>query len=1018
MSKKRYWRSLEELENTPEFQAALAREFPDDDGDGEKTQDGTSRRHFLGLMGASIALSGVTGCVRRPVQHLRPYSKAPEDLVPGIAQHYATGTHLAGRAVGLVVEAHEGRPTKIEGNPEHPQTFGGTTGVHQALVLNLFDPARLKLPMKGDKASRWADALAGLKAQFDALKANGGNGLVVLSESLPSPTARNLRERFQAAYPGAKWFTYESVHDDNQRAGTIAAFGSPHVAVHRLNEARVVVSLDCDFLGAEGDVVLNSNLWARNRRLRSVEDKMSRLYAVEGVFSVTGTNADHRLRVKSSEVESVVLALAAELAKDGQIVLPEDLKAQAKPTGKPALDKFVAALAKDLAAQRNGPGSLLLAGRRQSAVVHATVAALNHVLGNNGRSVHYFPDHRRFEAEGGDMANIKAVTDLLNGGAVDTLLVLGVNPVYTAPGDLAFGDAFKKAKTKIALAEYADETARLADWALPKAHFLETWGDVVGTDGTVTIQQPTIQPIWGGKSEIELLALALGEAQTDGRELVREYWKKREGAVGFYKKWRTWLADGFSKQPFFGVTPSFKAPAGLGALQPSAPVAGLEVAFVESLFLFDGRFANNPWLLEMPDPISKVTWDNPVAIGFATAEKLGLSDGDKVSLEANGKKLDAAVVVVAGLADDQLVAQLGWGRDFGSFLPYHENGVVGFNVNPVRSTGAPDRAAAKLTATGGQYVLARTQVYSKQDPGFGYPARALVREADYDDFQKNPKFAKSGILEHGKPRPKAMVVHPPEKAIYEELKYDSQYQWGMAIDLNACTGCGTCMVACSAENNISPVGKDQTRRGREMHWIRMDRYFVSDEGKAADDVQVVHQPLGCQHCENAPCENVCPVAATSHSPEGLNEMAYNRCIGTRYCANNCPFKVRRFNFYNYAKDYPETLHMGRNPNVTVRFRGVIEKCTYCVQRINAGRIASKKANSPEAAKAAIDAITPACAQACPTDAIVFGNISDKDSAVSKARALDREYRLLTELNVKPRTSYLAKVRNPNPELGS
>ena len=1016
MSKKRYWRNLEELENTPEFQAALAREFPEDET--AKSPDGTSRRHFIGLMGASIALSGVTGCVRRPVQHIRPYAKAPEDLVPGIAQHYATATHIAGRAVGLVVEAHEGRPTKIEGNPDHPQTFGGTTGMHQAMVLNLFDPARLKQPMQGGKGTDWAAATAALKAQFDTLKANGGNGFAVLSEALPSPTARDLRERFAAAYPNAKFFTFESVHDDNQRAGLSAAFGTPHVAVHRANEARVVVSFDSDFLGAEGDVVLNSNLWARNRRLRTVEDKMSRLYAVEGVFSITGTNADHRLRVKSSEVEGVVLALAAEFAKDPQLAFPETLKPHLKATGKAATDKFVEVLARDLLAQRNGPGSLLIAGRRQPALVHAVVAVLNHLLGNNGRSVHYFPDHRRFDADAGDLAGIKGLTDLLNAGSVDTLLVLGANPVYSAPGDLAFAEAFKKAKTKIALAEYLDETAKLADWALPKAHFLESWGDVLGTDGTLSIQQPTIQPLWAGKSEIEVLALAVGSAETEGRDIVRAFWKKREGAVGFYKKWRTWLADGFSKTPFFGVTPSYKAPEGIGTLTPSAAVGGLEVAFVESPFVFDGRFSNNAWLLEMPDPVTKVTWDNPIAIGAATAAKLGLKDADKVSLEANGKKIEAAVVVVAGIADDQAVAYLGWGRDFGSFLPYHETGVVGFNVNPVRSTAAADIAGAKLSATGGTYTLARTQIFDSQAPGFGFAARQLVREAEYADFQKNPKFAKAGILEHGKPRPKAAVVHPPEKGIYEELKYDGQYQWGMAIDLNACTGCGTCMVACSAENNISPVGKDQTRRGREMHWIRMDRYFVSDEGKPADEVQVVHQPVACQHCENAPCENVCPVAATTHSPEGLNEMAYNRCIGTRYCANNCPFKVRRFNFYNFAKDYPETLHMGRNPNVTVRFRGVIEKCTYCVQRINAGRIASKKAATPEAATAAINAITPACAQACPTDAIVFGNIADKESAVSRARALDREYRLLTELNVKPRTSYLAKVRNPNPELGS
>ena len=1016
---KRYWRSLEELENTPAFQEALLKEFPEEvEADAVDT---TTRRHFLGVMGASIAMTSLAGCVRRPEQKILPYTRAPEDLIPGVAQYYATGTSIGGRAIGLVVEAHEGRPTKIEGNPGSAAAgvvrSGGTTALHQASVLNLYDPQRLRLPMAAGKPSDWSAATTALKAKAEALKAASGAGLVILSEALPSPTLAKLRERFHTAYPQAKWFTYEPLAEDNERTGLKAAWGEPVVPVFRLAQARVVVSLDSDFLGTEGDVVENAAGWARSRKVNTGEDRMSRLYAIEGHLSITGTNADHRLRVKTSQVEAFAWALAAELLKDNKVVLPADMVPLAKAA--PGIDpKFVAAVAADL--QGNRGGALVIAGRRQPPAVHALAAAMNAGLESHGSTVYYYPDHRRPATENGDLANIKELAGLLNGGAVDTLVVLGGNPAYTAPADLGFTAAFAKAKTKICLCDFVDETSKAADWALPRAHFLEAWGDVVSTDGKVTLQQPVISPLWGGKSEIELLALLLGETETDGYSLVRNYWKGREGAVSFYKKWRKWLADGFRTGDEFGVVPTYKQPAGLAGVTSSPAPAGegFEVTFYDG-FLHDGRFGNNAWLLETPDIVSKVVWDNPALVNVKTARDLGLADEDRVTIEVGGRKLETVVCIVPGLADGNISLQLGFGRDFNSFLPYHESGKVGFDVNVLRTVDAAGFAAgAKLSKTGGTYPLAKTQVYEKQDPGVGNAARPMVREATLEEFKKNPKFAKEGIIEEGKPRPQAMVVHPPEQAIYQELTYDGEFQWGMAIDLTTCTGCGSCMVACVAENNLSMVGKDQVRRGREMHWIRMDRYFVSDDETKPDEIQVVHQPLGCHHCENAPCENVCPVQATSHSPEGLNDMAYNRCIGTRYCANNCPFKVRRFNFYHYSKDAPETVHMARNPNVTVRFRGVIEKCTYCVQRINLGRQASKAAESPQAKKAAIDAITPACAQACPTTSIVFGNIKDKETKVSKAKAADRNYRLLTELNVKPRTSYLAKVRNPNPGLGA
>ncbi len=1019
MSKsKRHWQSLEELQNAPAFQEATLREFPEEVD--PQSMDGTSRRHFLGIMGASLAMTSLAGCIRRPEQKILPYTRAPEDLIPGVAQYYATGTSLNGRAVGLLVEAHEGRPTKIEGNPGSEQAgwirTGGTSAQHQALLLNLYDPQRLRIPMNGAKASSWTDATAAIKAKFDALRAGSGAGFLVISESLPSPTLIKQRERFATTFPQAKWLTYESLAEDGEREGLKAVFGESVVPVFRLQLSRVVVSLDSDFLGVEGDAVDNAAQWAVTRRVSKPGDKMSRLYSVEGHLSITGSNADHRLRVKTSQVEAFAWALAAELTKDNRTIIPADMAPFAKAAA--GIDpKFVAAVAADLQANR-GAG-LIVVGRRQPASVHALAAALNRGLENVGNTLYYYPDHRRATSENGDIANIKEAALLLSSGAIDTVLLLGGNPVYTAPADLNFKDALGKAKTKIALCDFLDETSKLCDWALPRAHFLETWGDVVSTDGRVSIQQPVISPLWGGRSEIEIAALALGDPATDGYSTVRDYWKGREGAIGFYKKWRRWLSDGYRKEPEFGVLPTYKAAAGLGGIVPKAtPAEGLEVTFYDG-FLNDGRFGNNAWSLEMPDPISKVVWDNPALVNVKTAADLGVKDEDRVTIEVGGKKIESVIVVVPGLADGNVSLQLGYGRNFESFLPYHERGVVGFDVGPVRTSDNPNFAAgAKVSKTNTTYPVAKVQIYSRQDPGYGYEARPVAREASLEQFDKNPKFAREGIVEEGKPRPEAIVVHPPERSIYDELEYTGEYQWGMAIDLTSCTGCGTCTIACVAENNISMVGKDQVKRGREMHWIRMDRYFVSDDEAKPDEIQVIHQPLACHHCENAPCENVCPVQATSHSPEGLNDMAYNRCVGTRYCANNCPYKVRRFNFYHYSKDWPETVQMARNPNVTVRFRGVIEKCSYCVQRINLGRQVAKAAETPEAKRAAINAITPACAQACPTSAITFGNIKDPEARVSKAKANDRNYRLLSELNVQPRTSYLAKVRNPNPDLGA
>jgi molybdopterin-containing oxidoreductase family iron-sulfur binding subunit len=1019
-----YWRSLDEHAQGQQPEAS-ADEFAQPVE--AEALDGTTRRHFMGIMGASLAMTSLSGCVRRPEEKILPYSRAPEAVLPGIPTWYATAAQVGGRTIGLLAESHEGRPTKLEGNPEHPSTgmSGGASAIHQALLLELYDPSRMTTPRVGKAPASWDKVSEVLSKHFADLKAGRGTELAILAEAMPSPTLAALRDRMKATFAGARWYTYESVSDDNVRAGLKAAFGKPLVPQYRLNKAKVVVSLDSDLLGSEGDSVYNAALWAATRRVSKPGDEMSRLYAVENLYSVTGSNADHRLRLKSAQMEAFAFALAAKIHASKKGVLPADVMAIAAERSKGLSAEaltFVDAVAEDLLTMRDARGvarpGIVVAGRRQSALVHAVVAGINTAIQAQGQTVYYFPDGSRAEDAPGDMAGIKALADELRAGKVKTLLVLGGNPAYSAPGDVDFAGAMMAAENRIVLADFYDETAKRATLAIPRAHFLEAWGDLTWTDGTVAIQQPLIAPLHGQAwSAIELCARALGDEKTDGYSLVRGTWKKQEGARGFHKKWRRWLHDGRLPKPLYGAFPTYKQAAGIGALaQVKAPAAGdkdFEIIFFEDPNLFDGRFANNTWLLEAPDPITKVTWDNPALISPATARKLGLVNEDRLRVTANGKSVDGVAWILPGLADDTVAMAMGYGRDFDAFLPYHDKGVVGFDINPLRSHAAPGwQSGANVSKTAGQYPIACVQRFGSQDPGFGYATRPLVRETSLAEFAKKPDFAKAKVMKHGEPPPDALVIHPPLVTLYGDHDYTKGYQWGLAIDLNSCTGCNACLVACQSENNVPSVGKDQVRRGREMHWIRMDRYFVGDE----NNPQMVHQPLTCVQCETAPCENVCPVAATAHSPEGLNDMAYNRCIGTRYCANNCPFKVRRFNFYNFTDDQAETFHMGRNPNVTVRFRGVMEKCTYCVQRINQHKRRAKLAGDEATAKKIIDAITPACGQTCPTGAITFGNINDPESKVSKLKALSRDYELLKELNLKARTSYLAKVRNPNPKL--
>ncbi len=1051
-----HWRSLEELERTESYQARIEREFASEVE--EPQLDGATRRHFLGVMGATMAMTSLSGCVRRPVEHIVPYARRPEDLLPGVAQHYATATHLGGRAIGVIAESHEGRPTKLEGNPEHPSSpGGGMIASHQGMVLDLYDPLRLKTPHSAKAPSTWEKAEAALKALFDGHRASPGKGIAVLSEANPSPTLAHLRDRFTKTFQGASWYTFESIADDNERAGLTAYFGRPARPVYQLNKAELVLSLDSDFLGYEGDAVTNAWQWAERRRMEKPGDPISRFYAVEGTWSITGTNADERLRLAPAQVEAFAFALLG--AVGSRAAIPGELKAAVaeRSNGLPeAAKKFAAAVADDFFGDGQNKPGLVVAGRRQSPLVHIVAAVINAALRGRTGTVYYCSDLSRPADAGGDFAGLKGLADALNAGKIDTVVVLGGNPVYAAPGDVDLAAALGKAKHVVALSDYHDETSKLAEWAIPRAHFLEAWGDVAFTNGVAAIQQPLIAPLHGAWSEIELFARILGDSTTSGHEIVRAFWKqkyrKREKftAAGFHKEWRKWLHDGRTSMSVGGpltsvdlnnpkpITKLLEAP------KPAAPTeADLELVFTADPMIFDGRFCNNSWLQEAPDPITKIAWDNVAAMSYGTAKRLGVlqNEGEKkaifVNVSAAGKTVKMPAWAIPGMADNVVEVHLGYGRKFGNHLPYHLDEVVGFDVSPLRTAASPSSGRCKIAVADGTYLVANVQPYGQQVPttdvqGFGpregaWGTRPMVRETTVSKFAKNPKFAKPGIIRHGEPFPKGAVVHPPARSPYKDWDYSKKgdptkekwpvnhadYQWGMAIDLNTCTGCNACLVACVAENNVMSVGKEEVRRGREMHWIRLDRYFVGD----LEDPQIVHLPVNCAQCETAPCENVCPVTATSHSPEGLNDMAYNRCIGTRYCQNNCPFKVRRFNYFNFSEGQPKLVQMARNPNVTVRFRGVIEKCTYCVQRINLGKRNANLASNAKAARAAIDAIQPACQQTCPTGAIVFGDLWDEKSAVHKAKKQDRDYGLLTELNLHPRTTFLAKIRNPNPKMG-
>ncbi|HEY7166950.1 MAG TPA: TAT-variant-translocated molybdopterin oxidoreductase [Candidatus Binatia bacterium] len=1001
-----YWRSLEELADSPVFYELLQKESP---RHAALWFDAIDRRDFLKVMAASLALAaGCRSAAPAPTdEKIVPYVNQPEEIVPGKPLYYATAMPLCGFGHGVIAESHTGRPTKIEGNPQHPSSLGGSHAFIQASILGLYDPDRSRVLSHAGQITTWNTFFSALNAELEGQRLNQGAGLRVLTETVTSPTLASQLQQLLRAFPKAKWHQYEPTGRDGVRDGSRMAFGEVVETVYRFDKADVIVSLDADFLFAGPGSVRYARDFA-NRRRMTANAPMNRLYVIESTFSVTGSVADHRLALRPSEIEPFTAALAGALGVSGN--RPASLTA--------VQNRWIQALSGDLKKRRGS--SIVIAGEEQPASVHALVHTINQALGNTGNTVVYTES---IEAQ--PINQIESLRDLV--GAMDTnqvqvLLILGGNPVYTAPSDLNFSTRLVKSNLSVHLSLYEDETSALCHWHVPQAHYLESWSDVRGYDGTAAIIQPLIAPLYGGRTAHELLAAVMGQPGRSSYEIVQDYWKSWRRGGDFEQFWRRALHDGVVsntaaptrpvhatsaaglKSPPITAAPAGRATPGTEANSgiensKSKIQNGLEIVFRPDPTILDGRFANNAWLQETPKPLTKLTWDNAVLISPATAARFGLEQRvgttggehgmihtDVVELTLNGQRIRGPAWILPGHADGCVTVHLGYGRARAGRVGSR----IGFDVNPMRTSANLWQASGvELRKTGDTYALACTQFHHLME------GRNLARETTIDEYRKNPKVIQEMDSEEETP------------SLYPDYRYEG-YAWGMAIDINSCIGCNACVVACQAENNIPSVGKEEVLRGREMHWIRIDRYYKGP----ASNPEVLLQPLPCMQCENAPCELVCPVHATTHSHEGLNDMTYNRCVGTRYCSNNCPYKVRRFNFFQYSDYKTDSIQLLHNPNVTVRSRGVMEKCTYCVQRINNHKIEAER----EDRTVRDGEIVTACQQACPTQAIVFGNINDPNSAVSKLKAQPINYALLKELHTKPRTTYQPKFRNPNPEL--
>ena len=1010
-SGKGYWRGIEELADTDEFQAWLDDEFP-----ARSSIPDVDRRSFLKLMGASLALAGLAGCRNLPQEKIVPYVKAPEERFAGEFLQYATAMPFAGYGFGLLATSFEGRPTKLEGNPDHPASLGSTDVYSQGEILQFYDPDRGTVPYQDGMPSTWEQFAEFGRNLISAHSANGGTGLRILTETVTSPTLYRQIQALLKALPNARWHQFSSVNRDNERLGSQLAFGRFLDAHYDFTSAPVVLSLDGDFLACSPEHVRHTRDFMVGRNPEA--GTMNRLYCIESTFTTTGLFADHRATAKPSEIEDIARYIAARVgAEGGPGKLPSGISSA-----------WMDAVIADLTAAKGS--SIVVTGDRQTGPVHALVHAINHALGNVGRTVNYSaPIEPAPVVQHLDLAQL---TSDINAGRVDTLFIFGGNPANTAPADIPFTKALQSTalKHKVRLGLYQDETSALCNWYLPESHFLESWSDVRSYDGTASIVQPLIAPLYDTRAASEVIGILLKTPLSD-HELVRATWPNLTA-----QPWRDALNKGTIAGTAAPLMPGIAPRAGFSATRGALPRGEVEAVFAPDPTIYDGRYANNGWLQELPKPLTKLSWDNAVILSPQTATRLNVVYQDNVEVAANGATVVAPVYVLPGHPDDVVTLHIGYGRENGGKVAEG----TGFNFNVLRGSNlkaagtavslSPWIGAVSLKKGSGTFPLASSQTHHSMS------GREIVREGTFAEYQKNPTLSPE-------------TGHEDQAILYNltsdpDWKKPEMAQWAMVIDLNTCTGCGACEIACQAENNISTVGKDQVQRGRIMHWIRVDRYFrVMDNGAERDfnepisevesinpaadqgalnpnNVTGVCMPIPCMHCETAPCEPVCPVAATIHSHEGLNQMVYNRCVGTRYCSNNCPYKVRRFNFYNYQfrqknfneeKDIP-LLKMLNNPDVTVRGRGVMEKCTYCVQRINHARIEAKK----EGRDIKDGEVVPACAQACASKSIVFGNMADPNARVTQLKRMKRNYGLLTDLNTQPRTTYLGKVRNPNPAI--
>jgi MoCo/4Fe-4S cofactor protein with predicted Tat translocation signal len=977
---KRYWRSIDELAGTPEFEAAVAKEFPDQ---AQEWVDPVSRRGFLKLMGASMALAGMAGCTKQPDEPIYPYVKQPEDLILGKSQYFATAHPFPTGGIPLLVKSDAYRPIKVDGNPDHPYNQGSSDVFTQGSLLDLYDPDRSQHPTLRGNAAEWVDFYQAYRQRLIAGKANGGEGIYFLSTSFASPTLQRQWSEAQKAYPKAKLVQYEPA-----LAGTWLAKGfNP---IFSLENADVIVSLDADFLSGAAYPGFHKLTREYAGRRKDPANGMNRLYAVESTPTTTGMKAEHRLGLRASEIPVFAAALAAAVGAPGAPAVSYSWTEEQT--------KFLNALAKDLKA--NAGKSVVLPGLYHDASVAGSAMVINETLGNVGKTV------TAFGTSGSDqIGDLKALVADLNAGRVDWLIMLNSNPVYDAPADLDFKTAMSKAKMSVHLGSHVGETGLEAIWHLPAAHYLESWSDARSYDGAVSVVQPLIEPLYNGHTAHDIVQAMLDDPSISAYTAVKQTWAAQLAKGDADLNWRKALHAGWIE----GAQVASVEAKATGSSAPSSKDA-FEIIFRPDPNVYDGRYSNVGWLQELPKPVTNLSWDNAALVSPATITKLGVEEGDIVELTVGGRSVKAPIIVAFGHPDNSATVYLGYGREAAGRV----GSGAGFNAYLIRTSDAPFNTTGSIKKVDGKWGIAITKSHFQDKRGQmaggkgngNYSlewneaeTRGVIRAATLEEWKANPRFAISGDEEHS--------VDERDTSLFPNWEYKDN-AWGMSIDLNSCVGCNACIVGCYAENNIAVVGKQQVRIGRNMQWLRIDTYFEGDLAAP----RAHFQPMACQHCENAPCEQVCPVGATVHTPEGLNSMVYNRCVGTRYCSNNCPYKVRRFNFLLFSDYETESLKLMRNPDVSVRSRGVMEKCSYCVQRISEAKIDADKEN-----RAIRDGeIVTACQQACPAGAITFGNINDKSSKVATLRASERSYSVLADLNTRPRTQYIAAVLNPNPEL--